>query len=63
MEADAQAKALRLRLYFSCSEYARVIDLAEGNQQHRHDIEGPDLVRHCAEEHTTWLEMIGIPES
>jgi hypothetical protein len=63
MDSDGQAKALRLRLYFSCPECARLIDLAEGNQQHRHNIEGPDLVRHFAEEHATWLEVIGIRES
>jgi len=62
VDSDAQAKALRLRLYFSCPECARLIDLAEGNQQHRH-IEGPDLIQHFAEEHATWLEVIGITES
>jgi hypothetical protein len=31
MDGDAQAKALRLRLYVLCSECARLIDLAEGN--------------------------------
>jgi len=63
VEADSQSKALRLGLYVSCSECARLIDLAEGNQQHRNDIEGLDLIRHSGEEHVTWLEMIGIPES
>jgi hypothetical protein len=31
----AQAKALRLRLYVLCSECARLIDFADGNQQQR----------------------------
>lgn len=63
MDNDAQAKALRLRLYVSGSECARLINLAEGNHQHRHSVEGPDLVRHLAEEHAIWLELIGISES
>jgi len=62
VDNEAQAKALRLRLYVSCSECARLIDLAEGNQQHR-KIEGPELVEHFAEEHAIWLEMLGISES
>jgi hypothetical protein len=62
VDNDAQAKALRLRLYASCSECARLIDLVEGNRQQR-DVERVDLLRHYAEEHKTWLEMLGITES
>jgi hypothetical protein len=62
MDADAQAKGLRLWLYVFCSECARHIDLAEGNRQQRH-VEGPDLIRHLAEEHAAWLEMLGMNES
>jgi hypothetical protein len=39
VDNDAQAKALRLRLYVSCSECARLIDLAEGQRPARH-VEG-----------------------
>jgi hypothetical protein len=42
-----------------CSECARLIDLAEGNRQKR-DVEGVDLVRHVAEEHADWLEVLDI---
>jgi hypothetical protein len=38
LDREAQAKALRLRLYVLCSECARLIDLAEGNRQQR-DVE------------------------
>jgi endogenous inhibitor of DNA gyrase (YacG/DUF329 family) len=46
-------------MYFFCSERARLIDLAESNRQQR-DVEGIDLVRHAAEEHAAWLEVLGI---
>jgi hypothetical protein len=59
---EAQARALRLRLYILCSECARLIDLAEGNRPMR-DVEGADLVRHAAEEHAYWLEVLGISEA
>jgi hypothetical protein len=59
VNSNAQAKALRLRLYVACSERARLIDLAEGQRPARH-VEGADLVQHFAEEHKTWLEMLGI---
>jgi hypothetical protein len=62
VDGDAQAKALRLRLYVSCSECARLIDLAEGNRPARH-VEGSDLVQHFAEEHKIWLEVLGSSES
>jgi hypothetical protein len=62
MDVNAQAKALRLRLYVLCSECARLIDLAEGNRLKR-DVEGVDLVRHAAEEHADWLEVLGIDET
>ena len=39
VDVDTQAKALRLRMYVLCSECARLIDLAEGNQQKR-DVKG-----------------------
>ena len=61
MDDDAQAKALRLRLYVLCSECARLIDLAEGNRPQR-DVAGVELLRHTAEEHDSWLEMLGINE-
>src|SRR5690349_21293171 len=32
MDGEAQAKALRLRMYVLCSKCARLIDLAEGNR-------------------------------
>jgi hypothetical protein len=62
MDADAQANALRLRLYVLCSECARLIDLAEGNQ-HPRRVEDMDLIRHCVEEHRDWLGVLGISES
>jgi hypothetical protein len=62
MDADAQAKALRLRMYVLCSECARLIDIAEGNRQQR-EVVGPDIIRHAAEEHTSWLEMLGMNET
>ena len=57
MDREAQAKALRLRMYVLCSECARLIDLAEGDRQQR-DVEGVDLIRHAAEEHAAWLELL-----
>ena len=45
---DAQAKALRLRLYVLCSECASLIDLAEGNRPQR-DVEARDIILHEAE--------------
>jgi hypothetical protein len=59
---EAQAKTLRLRMYFLCSECAHLIDLAEDNRPQR-DIESMDLIRHAAEEHAAWLEILGISES
>lgn len=59
MDRKAQAKALRLRLYVLCSEWARLIDLAEGNPPKR-KVESADLIRHTAEEHAAWLELLGI---
>ena len=61
VDDDAQAKALRLRMYVLCPECARLIDLAEGNRPQR-DVEGKDIILHAAEEHDSWLEMIGINE-
>jgi hypothetical protein len=59
LDRDAQAKALRLRMYVLCSECARLIDLAEGSRQQR-DVEGVDLVQHAVEEHSAWLEVLDI---
>ena len=61
MEDDAQAKALRLLLYVLCSECASLIDLAKGNRPQR-NVEGRDIILHEAEEHASWLEMLGINE-
>jgi len=38
-----------------------LIDLAQGDRPQR-DIESLDLLRHKAEEHAFWLEMLGINE-
>jgi hypothetical protein len=62
MDREAQAKALRLRMYVLCSECAHLIDLAEGNRPQR-DIQSADLIRHAAEEHAYWLEVLGIDEA
>ena len=61
VDDDAQAKALRLRMYVLCSECAHLIDLAQGDRPQR-DIESIDFIRHKAEEHAFWLEMLGINE-
>jgi hypothetical protein len=53
------AKALRLRMYFLCSEWAHLIDLAEGNRPRRH-VESMDLIQHTAEKHAAWL-VLDIP--
>ena len=62
VDRQAQARALRLRLYVLCSECARLIDLADGNEQQR-AVEAADLDRHEAEEHAYWLEVLGIDEA
>jgi hypothetical protein len=46
-------------MYMLCSECARLIDLAEGNRQPG-DVEGADVVRHAAQEHAAWLEVLDI---
>jgi hypothetical protein len=61
MDREAQAKRLRLRMYVLCSECARLIDLAGGTPPRR-DVDGADLIRHAAEEHAAWLEVLGIDE-
>ena len=61
VDRQDQAKALRLRMYVLCSECARLIDLAEGDRQQR-EVEPVDLLRHDAEEHAYWLEVLGIDE-
>ena len=62
MEREAQAKGLRLRMYVLCSECARLIDLAESAPP-QCDVDGVDLIRHAAEEHAAWLEVLGIDEA
>jgi len=62
MDREAQAKALRLRMYVLCAECARLIDLAEGNRPQRY-VEGRDMILHVAEEHGFWLEMLGITDA
>jgi hypothetical protein len=61
MDRD-QAKALRVRMYVLCSQCAYLIDLSEGNQPQR-DVEAKDLIRHRAEEHASWLEVLGITDA
>jgi hypothetical protein len=56
MNEIAQAQALRLQLYVSCSQCAHLIDLDEGNRPQR-DVEEEDVIRHAVEEHVYWLEM------
>jgi hypothetical protein len=48
-------------MYVLCSECARLIDLAEGNRPQR-GVEGRDIILHAAEEHDSWLKMLGINE-
>jgi hypothetical protein len=62
VDRQAQARALRLRLYVLCSECARLIDLADGNEQQR-AVESADLDRHETEEHVYWLEVLVIDEA
>ena len=61
VDRQAQARALRLRLYVLCSECAQLIDLADGNKPQR-IVESADLVRHEVEDHAHWLEVLGIDE-
>jgi len=61
VDREAEAKALRLRLYVLCSECARAIDISDGNKPRRM-IEAADVLRHEAEEHAYWLEVLGIDE-
>jgi hypothetical protein len=49
-------------MYVICSECARLIDLAEGNRQQR-EVGDVDLARHETEQHTFWLEVLGIDEA
>ena len=44
-------------MYVLCSECARLIDLTEGDPPKR-EVEGADLVRHAAEKHAAWLEVL-----
>jgi hypothetical protein len=59
VDRQAQARALRLRLYFLCSECARLIDLAEGSKPQR-AVKADDLIAHEVAEHGHWLEVLGI---
>jgi hypothetical protein len=61
VDDNAQARALRLRMYVLCSECARLIDLTERNRPQR-DVAGVDLLRHAAEEHAAWLKVLGIDD-
>ena len=61
MDAD-QARALRVRMYVLCSQCAYLIDFAEGNQPQR-NVEAGDIIRHTAEEHAFWLEMLRIADA
>ena len=49
-------------MYVLCSECARLIDLAEGNRQQR-EVESADLERHQTDQHSLWLEVLGIDEA
>ena len=49
-------------MYVLCSECARLIDLAEGNNQRR-EVKPDDLVQHDTEEHAYWLEVLSIDEA
>ena len=60
VDNDAQAKALRLRLYFSCSECARLIDLAEGQRGTSKEM---TLCSTSLKSIKAWLEGLGISES
>jgi hypothetical protein len=60
MNEIAQAQGLRLQLYVSCSQCALLIDLAGGSRPQR-DVEEEDVIRHAAEEHDCWLEMLVTP--
>jgi hypothetical protein len=61
MDSD-QARSLRVRMYVLCSQCAYLIDLSEGNQPQR-DVEAKDLIRHLAQEHAGWLEVLGITDA
>ena len=49
-------------MYVLCSECARLIDLAEGIRQQR-EVESADLERHQTDQHSFWLEALGIHEA
>jgi len=59
VDRQAQAKALRLRMYLLCSECARLIDLDDGRGQLR-AVEIADLVRHKGDNHGSWLGVLGV---
>jgi hypothetical protein len=46
-------------MYVLCSECARLIDISEGDRPQR-DVEAVDLIRHAAEKHGAWLEVLDI---
>jgi len=62
VDRQAQAKALRLRMYLLCSECARLIDLDHGRGQLR-EVETADLVRHESDNHGCWLGVLGVDEA
>ena len=62
MNRQVQARALRLRMYVICSECARLVDLSDGNKPQR-KVDAVDLVRHEAEEHAYWLEVLAVDEA
>ena len=62
VDGQAQAKALRLRMYLRCSECARLIDLDDGRGQLR-AVETTDLVRHESDNHGSWLGVLGVDEA
>ena len=51
----------RKRCAFGCTSSARNARVSEGNRPQR-DVAGVDFLRHAAEEHDSWLEMLGINE-
>lgn len=57
MDQETQTKAVRRLMYMYSSECARLIDLAEGNQQER-DVEGMDFALLATQEHAARLELL-----
>jgi hypothetical protein len=57
MDRQTHANTLRLRMYVLCSECARLIDLADGNEPQR-KVAADDLVEHETDEHACWLGLL-----